>query len=104
MQVGLSGMIVVKGSPYQNLYESPKNSTEEMTGPFVSENVIGVIHDHYITYYLDMDIDGSDNSFLKVHLQKERTSPVGKSPRKSIMKAKREVAVTEEDARIKLKL
>nr|URX65378.1 primary-amine oxidase [Gymnema sylvestre] len=103
-QVGLSGMILVKGSPYENLYQSPKNNTKEMSSPFVSENVIGVIHDHYITYYLDMDIDGSDNSFLKVHLEKERTLPAGKSPRKSIMKAKRQVAVTEEDARIKLKL
>ncbi|KAK6262967.1 hypothetical protein QUC31_008783 [Theobroma cacao] len=38
---------------------------EHLFGTLLSENVIGVIHDHCITFYLDMDIDGSDNSFVK---------------------------------------
>ncbi|KAH0643136.1 hypothetical protein KY290_034742 [Solanum tuberosum] len=51
-----------------------------------------------------MDIDGpSNNSFVKVNLQKEMTSP-GESPRRSYLKAVRNVAKTEKDAQIKLKL
>ncbi|KAJ8650071.1 hypothetical protein MRB53_003094 [Persea americana] len=101
IKVGLSGMLMVKGTPYKNMNQVPKE--EDMYGTLVSENVIGVIHDHFITFYLDMDIDDSDNSFVKVHLTKVDTAP-GESPRKSYMSAKRQVVKTEKDAQIKLKL
>ncbi|KAF2313151.1 hypothetical protein GH714_009514 [Hevea brasiliensis] len=101
IKVSLSGMLMVKGTTYQNVYQIPNQ--EEMSSPLVSENVIGVVHDHFITYHLDMDIDDTNNTLVKVHLVKEETLP-GESPRKSYLKAKRETAKTEEDARIKLKL
>ncbi|KAL7188702.1 hypothetical protein ACSBR1_038545 [Camellia fascicularis] len=101
IKVGLSGMLMVKGSSYKNMHQMP--NTNDMSGPFVSENAIGVVHDHFITFHLDMDIDGTDNSFVKVDLVKEETLP-GQSPRKSYLKAKRHVAKTEDEARIKLKL
>ncbi|PKI59548.1 hypothetical protein CRG98_020076 [Punica granatum] len=41
---------------------------DAMTGPLVSENVIGVVHDHFINFYLDMDVDGPNNSFIKFHV------------------------------------
>lgn len=91
----------MKGSPYQNMNDVPKNAN--MSGPLVSENIIGVVHDHHITYHLDMDIDGHGNSFVNVRLKKERTS-AGESPRKSYMKAERHVAQTENNARIRLNL
>ncbi|XP_057463514.1 amine oxidase [copper-containing] gamma 2-like [Actinidia eriantha] len=101
IKVGLSGMLMVKGSPYENVCQIPKKN--ELYGPLVSENVVGVVHDHFITFHLDMDIDGTNNSFVKVKLVKEKTVP-GQSPRKSYLKAKRRVVEREEDARIKLKL
>ncbi|KAA8522279.1 hypothetical protein F0562_012952 [Nyssa sinensis] len=100
-KVGLSGILMVKGTPYVNMNQV--NQQENLYGTLLSENVIGVIHDHYITYYLDMDIDDSDNSFVKVNIRREQTSP-GESPRKSYLKAVRNVAKTEKDAQIKLKL
>ncbi|KAJ0716395.1 putative primary-amine oxidase [Helianthus annuus] len=101
IKVGLSGMLLVKGTPYENIYNI--SNIEDMTGTLVSENLIGVVHDHHISYHLDMDIDGPNNSFAEVNLVKEETS-VGQSPRKSYLKAKRKVAKTENDAKIKLKL
>lgn len=93
---------MVKGSPHDNINQIPNR--DEMTGTLVSENVIGVVHDHFVTFHLDMDIDGTDNnSFVKVNLVKEENS-TGKTPRKSYLKAKRHVAETEKDAQIKLKL
>lgn len=92
---------MVKGTPYDNMNEVPLN--EYLYGTLLSENVIGVIHDHYVTFYLDMDVDGSDNSFVKVNIQRQQTSE-GESPRKSYLKAKRNVAKTEKDAQIKFKL
>ncbi|KAI7989675.1 Primary amine oxidase [Camellia lanceoleosa] len=101
IKVGLSGMLMVKGSSYENMHAMP--NTNDTSRPFLSENVIGVVHDHFITFHLDMDIDGPDNSFVKVDLVKEETLP-GQSPRKSYLKAKRHVAKTEDEARIMLKL
>ncbi|KAL6349199.1 hypothetical protein AAG906_033855 [Vitis piasezkii] len=99
--VGLSGMLMVKGTPLENIHQAPNQ--DDMSGTLVSENVIGVVHDHFITFHLDLDIDNTDNSFVKVNLVKEETPP-GQSPRKSYLKAKRNVAATENDAKIKLKL
>ncbi|XP_031398016.1 primary amine oxidase-like isoform X2 [Punica granatum] len=101
VEVSLSGMLMVKGTPLTNTKDVQQE--DAMTGPLVSENVIGVVHDHFINYYLDMDIDDLNNSFVKVHLEKQETEP-GTTPRKSYLKAKRYVAKTENDAKIKLKL
>ncbi|XP_062074105.1 amine oxidase [copper-containing] gamma 2-like [Humulus lupulus] len=102
VKVETSGMLMVKGSPYQNVNQIPKE--EEMSGPLVSENLIGVVHDHFVTFHLDMDVDGPNNSFAKVSLVKEETSPPNSSPRKSYLKVQRHVAKTENDAKINLKL
>ncbi|KAK1384842.1 Amine oxidase [Heracleum sosnowskyi] len=101
VKVGLSGMLMVKGTKHENVDQVYENN--ELDGPLVSENAIGVVHDHYITYHLDMDIDGTNNSFAKVHLVKEKTL-AGKSPRKSILKPNRKIVKTEDEAQIKLKL
>ncbi|KAK8361165.1 hypothetical protein V6Z12_A03G020800 [Gossypium hirsutum] len=101
VKIGLSGMLTVKGSPHQSLYQVPNQ--DAMSGPLILENVIGVVHDHFISFHLDMDIDRANNSFVNVNLVKERSLP-GESPRKSYWKAKRKIAKTEKDAQIKLKL
>ncbi|GAB4857020.1 Amine oxidase [copper-containing] gamma 1 [Ancistrocladus abbreviatus] len=101
IKVGLSGILMVKGTPYMNMSQVP--TLKNLYGTLLSENVIGVIHDHYITFYLDMDIDGRDNSFVKVNIRRQQTSPE-ESPRRSYLKATRNVAKTEKDAQIKLKL
>lgn len=102
IKVGLSGILMVKGTSYENMNQVPTDQ-ENLYGTLLSENVIGVIHDHYITFYLDMDIDGSDNSFVKLNIQKQHTSS-GESPRRSYLKAIRSIAKTEKEAQIQLKL
>ncbi|KQJ81956.1 primary amine oxidase [Brachypodium distachyon] len=101
IKVGLSGILMVKGTPYSHMNQVRRN--EEMYGTLLSENVIGVIHDHYVTFRLDMDVDGADNSFVKVEMARHNTAP-GESPRKSYLKATRHVASTEKDAQVRLKL
>ncbi|XP_043715787.1 primary amine oxidase-like [Telopea speciosissima] len=104
VKVGLSGMLMVKGTPLQNMNQvGNKAERDAMSGILVSENAIGVVHDHFVTFHLDMDIDGADNSFVKVNLEKKETLP-GESPRKSYLKVKREVAQTEKEAQVKFKL
>jgi len=95
-------MLMVKGTAYENVEDLGEK--EDDSGPLISENVIGVVHDHFISFHLDMDIDGSaNNSFVKVHLEKQRLPP-GESRRKSYLKVKKYVAKTEKDAQIKMSL
>ncbi|KAL5728109.1 primary-amine oxidase [Ranunculus cassubicifolius] len=103
IKVGLTGMLMVKGTVHQDMNDVSDSESMSMSGPLVSENLIGVVHDHFITFHLDMDIDSSNNSFVKMNLVKQETSP-GESPRKSYLKTKRHVAKSEKDAQIKLKL
>ncbi|CAN6247953.1 unnamed protein product [Urochloa humidicola] len=101
IKVGLSGILMVKGTAYSHLSQAREN--EDMHGTLLSENVIGVIHDHYVTFRLDMDVDGADNSFVRVEMARQGTAP-GESPRRSYLKATRHVAQTEKDAQVRLKL
>ncbi|CAN6471921.1 unnamed protein product [Victoria cruziana] len=104
IKVGLSGILMVKGTEYTNLDQAHLAKKEEhLYGTLLSENLIGVIHDHYVTFYLDMDVDGPDNSFLKVKMVRQDTGP-GESPRTSYLKTVREVAHKEKDAQVKLSL
>lgn len=101
IKVGLSGILMIKGTKYENVNQI--RSEDEIHGTLLAQNTIGVIHDHYITFYLDMDVDGTDNSFVQVKMAKQ-TVKNGPTPRKSFWKAERHVAKTEKDAQIKLSL
>ena len=56
-----------------------------------------------MTFYLDMDIDGIDNSFVQAKMARQ-TVKNGPTPRKSFWKAEKHIAQTEKDAQIKLSL
>ncbi|KAL3626360.1 hypothetical protein CASFOL_029909 [Castilleja foliolosa] len=71
VKVALTGIVIVKGTSYVNMNEVKEN--ENLYGTLLSDNIIGVVHDHYVNFHLDMDIDGQDNSFLNVHLKREYT-------------------------------
>ena len=87
LQVGLSGILDMKGSSYTHLEE------------VAAENTIGVSHDHFLTFHLDMDVDGTRNSFVEAMMKRVEV-PHGESPRKSYWTVHKKVAKREEDAKI----
>lgn len=93
--MSLTGILEVKGSPHTH---ADQITTDEH-GTLIAPNTIAVYHDHFITCYLDLDIDGYANSFVK---NKIRTVKVanGDTPRKSYWTVVKETAKTEDDARI----
>ncbi|MFS7986165.1 putative copper amine oxidase [Helianthus anomalus] len=95
VKVGLSGVLEMKPTT-QARADQVK---EETYGPLIAENRIGSNHDHFITYYLDLDIDGEDNSFMQANLKVKKSKA---SPRKSYWTVVKETAKTEDEARLRL--
>ncbi|XP_037419684.1 primary amine oxidase-like [Triticum dicoccoides] len=92
--VSLTGLLEVKGTAYTHADQT----TEDAHGTLVAENALAVYHDHYVTYHLDLDVDGTNNSFVKNTIATKRNE--GGTPRRSYWTVRREVAETEADAQV----
>uniref|UniRef100_A0A453IV72 Amine oxidase n=1 Tax=Aegilops tauschii subsp. strangulata TaxID=200361 RepID=A0A453IV72_AEGTS len=94
LQVSLTGLLEVKGTAYTHADQI----TEDAHGTLVAENILAVYHDHYVTYHLDLDVDGTNNSFVKNTIATKRNE--AGTPRRSYWTVRREVAETEADAQV----
>ncbi|KAL0454961.1 UNVERIFIED_CONTAM: Primary amine oxidase [Sesamum latifolium] len=94
---GLTGLLAVRGS----IYTHKDQIMQEEYGTLLAENVLGPHHDHFISFHLDLDVDGETNSFVKAKLQPVRVTD-GRSPRKSYWRVVNETAKRESDAKIHL--
>ncbi|CAJ1941202.1 unnamed protein product [Sphenostylis stenocarpa] len=93
--IALSGILEIKGVDIKHKDEIKS----DQHGILVSANSIGVYHDHFYIYYLDLDIDGEQNSFEKTSLKTVRVTD-GSSKRKSYWTTETETAKSENDAKI----
>jgi primary-amine oxidase len=96
--VGATGVIETKSTAETKAMDHMMAST----GQLVAENLIGINHDHYFSYRLDMDVDGVDNTFM-LHRMVERKI-TGDPMRKSIWVVEPSVARREKDAILDIQL
>jgi Cu2+-containing amine oxidase len=65
-------------------------------GRFIAENTVAPNHDHFFSFRLDFDLDGTSSSFVRDKIQMKRLPP--DSQRESLWEAEPEIAKTEEQA------
>ena len=99
--VGATGVIETKATVEKDA-AGPHTHGAPHTGQFVAENTVGVNHDHYFSYRLDLDVDGTANNFMlhKLVPKKLENDPM----RKSIWVAQPFLAEREKDAILDIQL
>jgi primary-amine oxidase len=98
--VGATGVIETKATTQKNatghaMDQTGANALAEY-GQFVADNTVGVNHDHFFSYRLDMDVDGPGNSFMADRMVQKLlpSDPM----RKSIWVVEHAIAAREKDA------
>jgi primary-amine oxidase len=94
--VGATGIDEVKGVASKN-YASGSDR-DGRYGTYIADNTVGVNHDHFFCFKLDLDVDGTNNSFETVQLKKIRQG--NSSLRKSLWVAQPKIAEVESEARL----
>lgn len=105
--VGATGIIETKGVKAKTASDhstagGANSGADDEYGHFVGENTVGVNHDHFFSYRLDLDVDGQNNSFMP-HRLVQRQLPA-ETHRKTIWVAEHSVAKTERDAMMDVRL
>ncbi len=102
--VGATGIIETKGVLAKSAaaHEMGIPGADDEYGHFVGENTVGVNHDHFFSFRLDLDVDGTNNTFVP-HRLKQKLLPAS-THRKSIWIAEPSVAKTERDAILDISL
>jgi primary-amine oxidase len=75
---------------------------DDAYGRFVAPNIIAVNHDHYFSYRIDLDVDGTNNS-LRIDRLKTQILPEDHL-RRSVWVSEPEIAKKESDAMLNIKL
>ncbi|HEY4579604.1 MAG TPA: primary-amine oxidase [Candidatus Acidoferrales bacterium] len=96
-----TGIDAVKAVVARTLAEDRDGSAARY-GRFIAENTVAVNHDHFFSFRLDLDVDGTANSFVKEQLRQQRLPD--NHPRKSIWVTEPETLRTEQDARLHMSM
>jgi len=101
VRAGATGIAEAKSTLQKDAVEAASSDApDDAYGRFVDPHIVAVNHDHYFSYRLDMDIDGSDNS-LQIDRLKTQMLPEGQ-PRRSVWVSDPTIAATESEGKLKM--
>jgi primary-amine oxidase len=100
--VGATGIIEVKGVKQTTVDGAMKSAdSPDAYGNLVAPNTVGVDHDHFLSFRLDLDVNGQNNSFMATRLVQKK---LDLAYRKTIWVPEPSVAKTEKDAMMDIDL
>lgn len=103
VQVGATGIAEVKSVNQKDAGSEVLNGTAgDAYGRYVDPNIIAVNHDHYFSFRIDFDVDGSTNSLLVDRLRTEILPE--EHPRRSVWVTQPTIPETESEAKMKINL
>jgi primary-amine oxidase len=95
IEVGATGIVMVKGVAAQTMSDASA-AKDTQSGTLVAPNLVAVNHDHFLSFRLDLDIDGAQNTLVRQKLKPEPLAEHGAGGR-SLWRVTEE-PVTEEGA------
>ncbi len=103
IKVALGASGIEQVAAVQNRTAAEKTQDRNMAyGRMVAEHTVAINHDHFFSFRLDFDVDGTENSFL---LDRLKTVNLGvDSPRKSVWVIDPHIAATEQEAKLRINL
>jgi primary-amine oxidase len=96
---GATGIDSVKGVKSQKAGDE-FSAVDTAYGALVSPGRAGINHDHFLSIRLDLDIDGTSNTFMRDSLVVEKQP--AQSKRRSIWRTKEQVAKYDSDSKFRL--
>jgi primary-amine oxidase len=97
VRVGATGIDALKGVPSRRMSDATA-AADTRYGTLVAPNLVAVHHDHYFNFRLDLDVDGSGNSFN--HDVYRAVQLPNDSERRSIYVIDPRIAATESGAQL----
>ncbi len=98
VDVGATGVPQVKAVAARNTNEVDEGDLA--FGRMVAEQTVAVNHDHFLSFRLDLDVDGPENTFLHERLRPARLD--GPTPRVSAWVLDSQPLATEQTARLRI--
>lgn len=92
VRVGAYGIIATKGVATRKMQDATAKADTQY-GTLVAPNLVGVNHDHFMSFRVDLDVDGQDNRLVEDKFVKRRLS--GNPLRRSLWQVERSVVGTE---------
>ena len=90
VDVGATGIDATKGVATTHMSDETAEA-DTATGALVAPNVVAVYHDHYLSFRLDLDVDGRENTLIREEIVPERVE----GPRRSIWRLEPTVVAEE---------
>ena len=97
VRVGATGIDSVKGVPTSRMTDKT-SAVDTRYGTLVAPNLVAVNHDHYFNFRLDLDVDGTRNSFNQ-DIYRPVTLPAD-LPRRSLYVVEPTIAASENAAKL----